>query len=135
MFPEAGPPCRTIRDANVAGSGNPASFADITVTIGAGIASRREHRAHLDGLGRDFGPDEFLRNIAGYVGMGAGCEYPLGLRRYPMGLGPHSRVRSSEFISASTVARTEPTSKANVAPARLNSSGTVAVAPIRSAER
>jgi len=118
VFPEAGPPCRTIRDANVAGSGNPASFADITVTIGAGIASRREHRAHLDGLGRDFGPDEFLRNIAGYVGMG-----------------PHSRVRSSEFISASTVARTEPTSKANVAPARLNSSGTVAVAPIRSAER
>jgi len=90
---------------------------------------------HLDGLGRDFVTGEFLLNMVGYVGMGAGCEYSLGLRRYPMGLSPHSRVRSSEFISASTVARTEPTSKANVAPARLNSSGTVAVAPIRSAER
>lgn len=135
MFPEAGPPCRTIRDANVAGSGNPAYFVDITAAKDACIASLREHRVHLDGLGRDFDPDEFLRNMADYVGMGAGCEYSLGLRRYPMGLSPYSRVRSSEFISASTVARTEPTSKANVAPARLNSSGTVAVAPIRSAER
>lgn len=135
MFPEAGPSCRTIRDANAAGSGNPAYFVDITATIDAGIASLREHRARFDGLGRDFDPGEFLRNMAGYVCMGAGCEYSLGLRRYPMGLSPHSRVRSSEFISASTVARTEPTSKANVAPARLNSSGTVAVAPIRSAER
>lgn len=86
-------------------------------------------------LGSDFDPDEFLRNMAGYIGMGAGSEYYLGLRRHPMGLSPHSRGRSSEFISASTVARTGPTSKAKVAPARLNSSGTVAVAPIRSAER
>lgn len=119
---------KPIRGANVAGSGNPAYFADITVTIDADITSRREHRARL-------GAEAFLRNMAGYVGMGTGCEYSLGLRRYPMGPGPHPRVRSSEFISASTVARTEPASKANVAPARLNSSGTVAVTPIRSAER
>ena len=85
VFPEAGPRCDTIRDAYVAASGSLTHFVDVTGTIDAGIASLREHRAYLDGLGGDFDPDEFLRNMAGYVGMGAGCEYALGLRRYPMG--------------------------------------------------
>jgi LmbE family N-acetylglucosaminyl deacetylase len=85
VFPDAGPACRSIRDAYVASSGNPTHFADVTGTIDAGIASLREHRAYLDGLGGDFDPDEFLRNMAGYVGLGAGCEYAVGFRRYPMG--------------------------------------------------
>jgi len=59
---------------------------DVTATIDAGIASLREHRAYIDGLGREFDPDEFLRNIAGYAGMGAGCEYAVAFHRYPMGL-------------------------------------------------
>jgi len=84
VFPEAGPACRTIRDAYVA-SGTPTHFADVTATIDAGIASLREHRAYIEGLGRDFDPDEFLRNMAGYVGLGAGCEYAVAFRRYPMG--------------------------------------------------
>jgi hypothetical protein len=69
----------------VAAAGDLTHFADVTATIDAGIASLREHRAYIDGLGRDFDPDEFLRNMAGYVGMGAGCEYAVGFRRYPMG--------------------------------------------------
>jgi LmbE family N-acetylglucosaminyl deacetylase len=85
VFTESGPPCRTIRDAYVAASGNPTHFADVTDTIEAGIASLREHRAYLEGLGGDFDPDEFLRNMAGYVGLGAGCEYAVGFRKYPMG--------------------------------------------------
>jgi LmbE family N-acetylglucosaminyl deacetylase len=85
VFPDAGPPCRSIRDAYVASTGNPTHFADVTATIDAGIASLREHRAYLEGLGGDFDPDEFLRNMAGYVGLGAGCEYAVGFRRYPMG--------------------------------------------------
>jgi len=85
VFTESGPPCRTIRDAYVAASGNPTHFADVTGTIEAGIASLREHRAYLDGLGGDFDPDEFLRNMAGFVGLGAGTEYAVGFRRYPMG--------------------------------------------------
>jgi LmbE family N-acetylglucosaminyl deacetylase len=85
VFPEAGPPCTGIRDAYVAASGNPTHFADVTATIDAGIASLREHQAYIDGLGRDFDPDEFLRNMAGYIGLGAGCEYAVGFRRYPMG--------------------------------------------------
>jgi len=85
VFPDAGPACRSIRDAYVASSGNPSHFADVTGTIDAGIASLREHRAYLEGLGGDFDPDEFLRNMAGYIGLGAGCEYAVGFRRYPMG--------------------------------------------------
>ena len=38
-FPEAGPPCRTIRDAYVAASGNPTHFVGVTATIDAGIAT------------------------------------------------------------------------------------------------
>jgi len=83
VFPEAGPPCSGIRDAYVA-SGDPTHFADVTATIDTGIASLREHRAYLEGLGRDFDPGEFLRNVAGFVGLGAGCEYAVGFRRYPM---------------------------------------------------
>jgi len=85
VFPEAGPPWTGIRDAYVASTGNPTHFADVTATIEMGIASLREHRAYIDGLGRDFDPDEFLRNMAGFIGLGAGCDYAVGFRRYPMG--------------------------------------------------
>jgi LmbE family N-acetylglucosaminyl deacetylase len=85
VFPDAGPRCSSIRDAYVAGTGAPTHFADVTGALDAGIASLREHRAYLDGLGGDFDPDEFLRNMAGYIGLGAGCDYAVGFRRYPMG--------------------------------------------------
>jgi LmbE family N-acetylglucosaminyl deacetylase len=85
VFPEAGPRCETIRDAYVHGGGSPTHFADVTATIGAGVASLREHRAYIEGLGGDFDPDEFLKNMAGYVGLGAGCEYAVAFHRYPMG--------------------------------------------------
>jgi LmbE family N-acetylglucosaminyl deacetylase len=84
VFPEAGPRCDTITDAYVMATGSPTHFVDVTGTIDAGIASLRAHRAYLDGLGTDFDPDEFLRNMAGYIGLGAGVEYAVGLRRYPM---------------------------------------------------
>lgn len=85
VFAESGPAWKGIRDAYVAGTGNPTHFADVTATIDAGVASLREHQAYIDGLGGDFDPDEFLRNMAGYVGLGAGCDYAVGFRRYPMG--------------------------------------------------
>jgi LmbE family N-acetylglucosaminyl deacetylase len=84
VFPDAGPRCDSIRDAYVAATGNPTHFADVSGTIEAGIASLREHRAYLDGLGGDFDPDEFLRNMSGYIGLGAGVDYAVGFRRYPM---------------------------------------------------
>lgn len=85
VFPDAGPRCDTITDAYVTGTDNPTHFVDVTDTIEAGIASLREHRAYLDGLGTGLDPDEFLRNMSGYTGLAAGCEYAVGLRRYPMG--------------------------------------------------
>ncbi|HEX3492286.1 MAG TPA: PIG-L deacetylase family protein [Streptosporangiaceae bacterium] len=85
VFPDAGPRCDTIRDAYVIASGTPTHFVDVTDTIEAGIASLREHRAYIEGLGGDFDPDEFLRNAAGYIGLAAEVDYAVGLRRYPMG--------------------------------------------------
>ena len=85
VFPEAGPMCTSIKDAYVAAVGAPNYFVDVTDTIDAGIASLREHRAYLEGLGREFDPDEFLRNMTGFIGLGAGCDYAVGFRRYPMG--------------------------------------------------
>jgi len=85
VFPDTGPRCDTIRDAYVIGSGTPTHFVDVTGTIEAGIASLREHRAYIEGLGGEFDPDEFLRNTAGYIGLAAEVDYAVGLRRYPMG--------------------------------------------------
>jgi LmbE family N-acetylglucosaminyl deacetylase len=78
-------PRSAIKDAYVATAGDPSHFVDVTDSIDAGIASLREHGAYLGGLGGDFDPDEFLRNMAGYVGMAAGCDYAVGLQHYPMG--------------------------------------------------
>ena len=85
VFTDAGPRCDTIRDAYVIATGNPTHFVDVTDTIDAGVASLREHQAYIDGLGTDFDPDEFLRNMAGFTGLGAGVDYAVGMRRYPMG--------------------------------------------------
>jgi len=85
VFPEAGPPHAGITSAYVAAVGEPTHFVDVTATIEKGIASLREHQAYIEGLGREFDPDEFLRNMAGYIGLGAGCEYAVAFRHYPMG--------------------------------------------------
>ena len=73
-----------VKAVYVAATSDPTHFVDTTATIETGIASLREHKAYLDGLGGDFDPDEFLRNMAGYIGLAAGCEYAVGLRRYPV---------------------------------------------------
>jgi LmbE family N-acetylglucosaminyl deacetylase len=83
LFTDAGPSWNGVKSIYVAGTASPTHFVDVTDTIDAGVASLREHKAYLDGLGGDFEPDEFLRNMAGFVGLAAGCEYALGLRRYP----------------------------------------------------
>jgi hypothetical protein len=53
--------------------------------MGVGSGSLRWHQAYVEGLGRYFDPEEFLRSMAGYVGLGAGCEYAVSMHRYPMG--------------------------------------------------
>ena len=83
LFPDSGAAWNGIKAVYVSGTSDPTHFVDVTDTIGLGVASLREHQAYLDGLGRDFNPDEFVRNMAGYIGLAAGCEYAVGLRRYP----------------------------------------------------
>jgi LmbE family N-acetylglucosaminyl deacetylase len=85
IFPEAGPVCPPISAAYVVASNQPTHFVDVTSTIDAGVESLREHREYIAGLGREFDPDDFLRSMAGYVGLGAGCEYAVSMRRYSMG--------------------------------------------------
>jgi LmbE family N-acetylglucosaminyl deacetylase len=85
LFPDAGPPWSGIRHAYVAASGDPTHYVDVTATIDAGIASLREHSAYIEGLGRDFDPDQFLRDMTGFVGLGAGCDNAIAFRRYQAG--------------------------------------------------
>ena len=85
VFTDAGPVWGGATEVYVAGVADPTHYVDVSDTISAGVDSLREHKAYLDGLGRDFDPDEFLRNMAGYTGLAAGCEYAVGLRRYTTG--------------------------------------------------
>ena len=74
VFTDAGPAWGGTSEVYVAAEADPTHFVDVTATIGVGVDSLREHKAYLDGLGRDFDPDEFLRNVAGYPGMAAGVS-------------------------------------------------------------
>jgi LmbE family N-acetylglucosaminyl deacetylase len=85
VFQDAGPAWSGIRHVYVAASNEPTHFVDVTDTIEAGIASLKEHGAYIEGLGREFNPDEFLRDMAGFVGLAAGCEYAVGFRCYDTG--------------------------------------------------
>ncbi|HVC68763.1 MAG TPA: PIG-L deacetylase family protein [Acidimicrobiales bacterium] len=75
VFPESGEPWGGIRAVYISGTEAPTHYVDVTETIDTGIGSLRAHQAYIDGLGSDFDPDSFLRNITGYGGMAAGCEF------------------------------------------------------------
>ncbi len=82
VFPEAGDRWDGIGAVYVAGGDVATHFVDVTATIDAGVASLREHRAYIEGLGTDFDPDRFLRDMAGYGGMAAGCDSAVLLRSF-----------------------------------------------------
>jgi len=82
MFPEIGEPWQGITGVFVAGSNAPTHFVDVTETISAGVASLLEHRAYINGLGTDFDADRFLRDMAGYGGMVAGCQSAVLVQRF-----------------------------------------------------
>jgi LmbE family N-acetylglucosaminyl deacetylase len=85
VFPESGEAWHGIKFVYVAGAPEASHFVDVGDWLDRGVASLRAHQAYLDGLGRDFDPDEFLRSMAGYGGMAAGCEFALTLQRYAVG--------------------------------------------------
>jgi len=75
VFSDLGDPWNGIKAVYISGSEKATHYVDVTDTIGAGVASLREHGAYIAALGTDFDPDAFLRDITGYGGMAAGCEY------------------------------------------------------------
>jgi LmbE family N-acetylglucosaminyl deacetylase len=57
------------------GSPQPTHAVDVGDHIERGIASLREHRVYLEGLGGDFDPEQFLRTQARTAGARARCEH------------------------------------------------------------
>jgi len=82
MFPEDGEPWNGVTSVFVSGTSTPTHFVDVTATISDGVASLEEHRAYIDGLSTDFDPDRFLRDMAGFGGIAAGCDYAVLLQRF-----------------------------------------------------
>ncbi len=85
VFPEAGQPWTGTKFVYVAGAGEATHYVDVAGWLDRGVASLRAHQAYLDGLGGEFDPDEFLRSMAGYAGMVAGCEFAVVFQRYSVG--------------------------------------------------
>jgi LmbE family N-acetylglucosaminyl deacetylase len=85
LFPGLGEPWRGITHVYVAGASSPTHFVDVAETLDAGVASLREHGAYLAGLGGEFDPGDFLRNIAGFGGIVAGCDYAVLFQRFTVG--------------------------------------------------
>jgi LmbE family N-acetylglucosaminyl deacetylase len=85
LFTHQGEPWSGIRYAYVAAASEPSHFVDVTDTLTLGVASLKAHQAYINGLGRDFDPEEFLQNISGFGGMAAGCEYAVLFKRYQVG--------------------------------------------------
>jgi LmbE family N-acetylglucosaminyl deacetylase len=65
----------------VMGSNHPTHGVDVTASIDAGIASLEAHRAYLDGLGRGFDPDAFLRSMTMGPGQALGVEHAVAFGR------------------------------------------------------
>jgi len=74
VFRDVGERWGGVTAAYIGGASSPTHYVDVGDSLGRGIASLREHRAYIDGLGTDFDPEQFLTDMAGYAGMVAGCD-------------------------------------------------------------
>ena len=81
LWPELGHPSPPVQAVYVAPTDDPTHFVDVTDTIDAGVASLREHRAYIEGLGTDFDPDAFLRGNATRGGEQVGVPAAALFRR------------------------------------------------------
>lgn len=85
VFPEVGERRAGLEHVYVSGTVDATHYVDVGETFERGIASLREHRAYLDGLGQEFDPDAFYREITGSLGAATGCQHAIGFRRYAVG--------------------------------------------------
>jgi LmbE family N-acetylglucosaminyl deacetylase len=73
-----------VRWVAFSGSPSPTHFVDLGAAVERGIASLREHRAYIAGLGYYFDPDAFLRGSARSAGEQVGCEYAATFEVYEL---------------------------------------------------
>jgi LmbE family N-acetylglucosaminyl deacetylase len=85
VFTDAGEAWTGVKHLFICADAEPTHFVDVTATMDAGVASLREHKVYIEGLGREFDPETFLKDMAGFAGLGAGCEYAVTFRRYDAG--------------------------------------------------
>ena len=66
----------------------PTHAVDVTDTFDAGVASLKEHRAYIDGLGWEgWDPEEFLDGILRGGGQGLGVTHAATFEVFPLGWG------------------------------------------------
>lgn len=68
-------------DVYLMGVDDPTHAVDVTGSLPTGIESLRTHRAYLDGLGRDFDPEEFLRSFTAMAGAALGVPHAVAFGR------------------------------------------------------
>ena len=98
LFPDAGAAWHGVKVMYVAGSASPTHFVDVTDTIDVGVASLREHKVYLDGLGGDMDPDDFLRKMAGFVNSPFAASFRSSSSQRPLWIS-NSRVRDA-FVAS-----------------------------------
>lgn len=85
LFADAGEPWAGVRVVGFSSSPASTHYVDIGRHVEDGIASLREHRAYIEGLGQpDFDPDAFLRSGARAVGEQVGCEYAVSFEVFEL---------------------------------------------------
>lgn len=83
LFPDLGDRWNGVRAVWVAATSMATHFVDVTETLDRGVASLREHRVYIEGLGdSSFDADRFLRESARSAGENAGCEYAVTFQRF-----------------------------------------------------
>ena len=81
LHPDLGEPWQGVSAVYVHG-GEATHYVDVGATVDQGVASLRQHRAYIEGLGTDFDPDAFLRGSASEAGRAVGCGSAVLFRQY-----------------------------------------------------
>jgi hypothetical protein len=68
-------------DVYLVASHHPTHAVDVTESLALGVESLRAHRAYLDGLGREFDAEEFLRGFTAQAGARLGVPHAIAFER------------------------------------------------------
>ena len=74
-------PWAGVSHVYVMGSNEPTHAIDVSDTLDLGVESLRAHHAYLTGLGRDFDPDDFLRQMTAGPGAAIGVRHAVAFGR------------------------------------------------------